>query len=367
MARTSGRRVAQATLLILVLGLLGLPTLAQAAPRAKPTVVLVKEFEGNIPLDSRATVDAQCPAGYEVLGGSFSIGGNSFFAHAAYAAPIPHRAVYRVTVTNPFVNPFAAIPASEANVTVGAICAVSGKPVVVDGPFDSAERHKRGHRADTVKSRYGVQKGIENNSVTAVEAKCPKGSSVFGGGYATGGSPWTHTSAVVVGSRSNSFLVDLVHPPFDPTLGILRQNAGMRVLALCADKGEPLVLNSDKPGGGHQRARAANKPKRRPHGTLILVKERLDGIENGEVESVEARCPRGYSVIGGSETVDGSALAATTEAAVLSKLNAYRATVANPPESINAGIPKSTAGVLVGAMCAKRGKPIVVDGAFPSR
>jgi hypothetical protein len=265
------------------------------------------------------------------------------------------------------VNPFAGIPAADANVTVGAICAVAGKPVVVDGPFDSGGGHKRGHRADTVKTKYDGEKGIENNSVTAVEAKCPKGTSVFSGGYATGGSPWAHTSAVVVGSRSNSFLVDLVHPPFDPTLGILRQNAAVRVLSLCASKGEPLVLNSDKPAGGHGKARAAKKPKHKPQGTLVLVKDRIDGIESGEVESVEARCPGGYSVIGGSETVDGSAVAETTEAAVLSKLNAYRATVANPPVNINAGLPKTTAGVLVGAICAKRGKPIVVDGSFPSR
>ncbi len=37
----------------------------------------------------------------------------------------------------------------------------------------------------------------------------------------------------------------------------------------------------------------------------------------------------------------------------------------NPPASINAAIPKSTAFVVVSAMCAKRGKPIVISGAFP--
>jgi hypothetical protein len=44
-----------------------------------------------------------------------------------------------------------------------------------------------------------------------------------------------------------------------------------------------------------------------------------------------------------------------------------RGTVANPPPDINGGIPKTSAGMLVGAMCAKDGTPIVVDGPFPNR
>ena len=50
---------------------------------------------------------------------------------------------------------------------------------------------------------------------------------------------------------------------------------------------------------------------------------------------------------------------------VLSKSNAYETTVVNPPASINAAIPKSTTFVVASAMCAKRGKPIVISGAFP--
>jgi hypothetical protein len=355
-----------------VLAFAGVPGVAAAAAKGKgkdkPTVALVKKFEADIPPDSTATVDAKCPDNYDVLGGSYSIGGSSFFAHAIEAAPLPYKNMYRVQVTNPFVNPFAGIPAADANVTVGAICAQSGRPVVVDGEFDQPKNRKPGRRADTGVARVDTQKGIENNSVTTVGAKCPKGHFIYGGGYATGGSPWAHTTAAIVGSRTNAFSADLTHPPFDPALGILRQHAAMRVVSLCTRRGEPLILNVKKQHSDDRRASAAaRKKKPRNDGTVVLVKNDIDGVESGEVESVEAKCPRGYSVFGGSVTVGGSALAMTTEAAVLSKLNAYRATVANAPVDINGGIPKSSASLLVGAMCAKDGKPIVVDGPFPSR
>jgi hypothetical protein len=355
--------------LLALLGVFGFATAASAKGKRKdkPTVALVKEFKADIPPDTTATVDAECPNGYDVLGGSYSIGGSSFFAHASEAAPLPYKNMYRVQVTNPFVNPFAGIPPADANVTVGAICAVTGKPVVVDGEFGKPRHHKPGKADATIEASIDTQKGIANNSVTAVGAKCPKGHFIYSGGYATGGSPWAHTTASVIGSRTNAFSADLTHPPFDPALGILNQHAAMRVAALCTRRGEPLVLNATKTARGDRRASAAahKKPKSKP--TVVLVKDDISGVQSGEVESVEAKCPHGYSVFGGSVTVSDSALAMTTEAAVLSKLNAYRGTVANPPTDINGGIPKTSAGMLVGAMCAKDGKPIVVDGPFPNR
>lgn len=75
--------------------------------------------------------------------------------------------------------------------------------------------------------------------------------------------------------------------------------------------------------------------------------------------------PKGYSVFSGSYTISDSALAHATGAGVLSKQNAYETTVTNPPVNINGGIPKTTASVVVGALCAKSGKAIVIDAPFP--
>jgi hypothetical protein len=65
------------------------------------------------------------------------------------------------------------------------------------------------------------------------------------------------------------------------------------------------------------------------------------------------------------ELAGDSALAHATGAGDLSKRNAYETTVTNPPVNINGGIPKTTASVVVGALCAKTGQPIVVDAPFP--
>ena len=201
--------------------------------------------------------------GYDVLGGSAFIGGNSAFAHIASAAPITDKRLYEVRVINPLVNPFAGIPDSDASVTVGAICAQSGKPVVVDGPFGKPQPSGARREAARSVSKFAEATGIENNTVTTINSTCPSGSSVFGGGYAIGGSPWAHAASILVASKDNAFAGILVHPPFDPTLGILRQRAAMRVLALCSETGRPLVFSSHAKvvhGGGS----APPRPKLRP-------------------------------------------------------------------------------------------------------
>jgi hypothetical protein len=204
-----------------------------------------------------------------VLGGSAFVGESSAFAHIASAAPITDERLYRVRVTNPLVNPFAGIPEADASVTVGAIRPQSGKPVVVvDGPFGKPNGSAAGHTAGTVKLKLAGDSGIENDSVSTVDSKCPSGTSVFGVGYALGGSPWAHASSALVSSRLNAYTAILVHPPLDPALGILRRPAALRVLSLCSQTGRPLVLNSGaKATTAHASAPRSPSDRRSPAAT----------------------------------------------------------------------------------------------------
>jgi hypothetical protein len=88
---------------------------------------------------------------------------------------------------------------------------------------------------------------------------------------------------------------------------------------------------------------------------VVLVKRSLGGIVSGNVSTVKAPCPKGYSVFGGSYAISDSALAHATGAGVLSKSNEYETTVTNPPVNINGGIPKTTASVVVGALAPRTG------------
>lgn len=345
-----------------------IPTISPKGGRgqaAKPTVALVRADESGIAEGTSTTVDARCPSGYDVLGGSVFIGGTSAFAHIASAAPITDQRLYQVKITNPLVNPFAGIPEADASVTVGAICAQRGKPVVVDEPFGKPNGSGPRHAAGTVKLKIAGDSGIENNSVSTVDSKCPSGSSVFSGGYALGGSPWAHASSALVSSRINAFTAILVHPPFDPALGHPEATSGVAGPGALLTDGRPLVLNS---GAKAATARSSAPPngKRPPKrsGNVVLVKRTLGGIASG---SVDAPCRKGYSVFGGSYVISESALAHATGTGVLSKSNEYETTVTNPPVNINGGIPKTTATVVVGALCAKSGQPIVIATPFPPR
>jgi hypothetical protein len=275
-----------------------------------------------------------------------------------------------VTLTNPLVNPFAGIPARSASVTVGAICAEIGRPVVIDGPIGAPKSSKAGKAPGTVSTVLAGDDGIDNNTVSTIAAKCHTGSSIFGGGYVAGGSLWAHTSSAAVLSKDNAYTVNFINPPFNPTLGVLRQHAAIRVLGLCAKNGRPLVFNFGGAAAATPKKKPPKKkPKKKPGAktTVLLVRRAASGIESGSVETLDAKCPAGYSVFGGSEIVGDSAIAHTTDAGVVSKKNAYEATVVNPPASPNAAIPKSTATLVVGALCAKRGVPIVLNGPIPQR
>jgi hypothetical protein len=121
-----------------------------------------------------------------------------------------------------------------------------------------------------------------------------------------------------------------------------------------------LVARTSKP-----QAKKTPVPAKRLHTTVVLKRASVGGITAGTLDSAEAKCPRGYSVFGGSYLIGGnSVLAHATVAAVLSKTNSYAATVVNPPVNINTGVPHSTATLTVAANCARNATPIIVNGAF---
>jgi hypothetical protein len=288
------------------------------------------------------------------------------FAHSAGAYPdVAHR-LFRVIVAYPPVNP-ASLEVEytgDEGVIVGAICAESGRPIVVDGAFGSPRSPKLGHQPSTVLARRAADEDIPNNAVSTVDAKCRSDKhAVFGGGFSIDGSLWAYPSSASVLSRINAYQGELVAPPFSPTLGILRQTSSMRSLALCSRKGVPIVLNSDPDAAAPPR----RKPKKKLKGTVVLVKRTVTGINSAATRDANAKCPGGYSVFGGSYVIQNSATAHATAAGVQSKLNTYTVQVVNPPASVNLAIPRSTATVVVGALCAKNSTPIVVDGPFPSR
>jgi hypothetical protein len=357
---------------------------AAARPRGdrwKPTVALVRATVGGVGIGEVGVAEARCPGGYSVLGGSYVIGGESLFAHAAGATPIPGENLYRAIVVNPPVNPFARVGARDATITAAAICAEDGRPVVFDGPI-GPPKHAGGDNTDprpgllngnlpsTVDMRVTEATGVQNGDVRKVDSGCSSGAlSVFSGGYTIGDSLWGHAANAAVLSQTNDYSATLVTPPSNPSLGVFRANASIRVLAICATNRRPVVFN-DGPMSAAAGARAAARARRAPRaprmrGTVKLVKKQVGGIVSGSVRTVSARCPSGYSVFGGSHLIGGnSVLTHPMAAAVASKTNAYTVTVVNPPTNINAGIPRTTATLLVAATCTRRATPLVVDGPF---
>jgi hypothetical protein len=368
------RKSAAPVTVVVAVALCAVPAGAYAAPKRgkwKPTVALVKETVTGVALGEVGVADAKCPEGYDVLGGSYLIGGGSVFAHAAGAAPFLDKGLYRAVVANPLVNPFAGVPAADASVTAAAICAESGRPVVVDGPIGQPGSPTNGGLAPTVSSSVETAPGILNGDVRRVDSGCRSGgSSIFGGGFTIDGTLWGHTSSSAVLSKPNDYSATLVTLPSNPSLGVFKAQASLRVVALCSRNGRPMVFNGGVfPAGSATAAKPKPKKKKKPkqRGTVVLTRKTVGGITSGRIATVSTKCPKGYSVFGGSHIIGGnSALAHATVAAVTSKRNAYSVTVVNPPVNINAGIPKTTASVIAAANCARRATPIVVDGPFPS-
>jgi hypothetical protein len=200
---------------------------------------------------------------------------------------------------------------------------------------------------------------------------------VFSGGYTASNALFAQAPISAVLSKIGAYSATVVNPGINPPLGVTEASAVVRVTALCARSGRPIVVNADaSPTLAHvhtaQAAKTKPKQSRKPgkqlHGTVVLKTASVGAIKAGTIKSADAKCPRGYSVFGGSYLIGGnSVLAHTTVAAVLSKANSYSATVVNPPVNINTGVPRSTATLTVAANCARNATPIVVNGAFGGR
>ncbi len=364
---------------IIGLGLAG-PAAAVSKGKWKATVVSVQKHVDGIAPGHVEAADASCPEGYDVFSGSYAIGGESVFAHAAGAAPFLSQNLYRVIVVNPPINPFGFVRARDASVTVAAICAVSGTPVVVNGAFGSGSSNSFipvGGLPSNVESHVATGT-VPNGDVKKVDSECRSiKDSVFSGGYTVAGSLWAHAPIAAVLSKVGAFSATVVNPPVNPSLGVLRGDASVRVAAICARSGRPIVLGPGVTAASSAHTAAKPKPRRPktpplPKGhlreTVVLKRTSAGDIKAGDLRSVDVKCPAGTSVFGGSYIIGGnSVLAHATVAAVFSKSNMYGVTVVNPPVNINAGIPKSTASVTVAANCARNATPIVVDGPFASK
>jgi hypothetical protein len=232
-------------------------------PTWKATVVSVREHVDGIGPGTARAVDASCPAGYDVFSGSYAIGGESVFAHAAGAAPFLSENLYRAIIVNPPINPFAFVRAHDASVTVAAICAASGTPVVVNGPFQQPGSSNGfmpvGGLGSTVVSDVTAD-SVPNDSAKKIDSLCRSIKySPFSGGYTLSGSLFATAATAAVLSKIGAFSATVVNPPVNPSLGVLRSEASVRVAAICARNGRPIILG---PGAVPASAHQAAKPKR---------------------------------------------------------------------------------------------------------
>ena len=385
----TGRGSQRAVALMLVLAIVVAAPATAAAKQPKPTkwtptVVTVKETKDGIGPNTVVAVDANCPANYDVIGGSYIIGGDSVLAHAAGAVPFYSQGLYRVIIVNPPTSPF--IRAQDASVTVAATCAAIGTPVVVNGPFPSGSvgNGPGGVTGGPIPSGLPstVSTGVAtdtvpNQAVHQVDSVCHSTKdAVFSGGYTLSNALFADAASAAVLSKIGAYSATVVNPGINPALGVTESPATVRVTALCARAGQPIIVNADASGASSDvlvaktsktKPHKTPAPAKRLHTTVILKRASVGGITSGTLDSAEAKCPRGYSVFGGSYLIGGnSVLAHATVAAVLSKTNAYVATVVNPPVNINTGVPHSTATLTVAANCARNATPIIVNGAFGS-
>jgi hypothetical protein len=86
---------------------------------------------------------------------------------------------------------------------------------------------------------------LSNGGVTLAKATCRPGTRVLGGGYASTGQ---HARFNVVGpsGSTNSFLAYANMPPVNIQTGVGRETAEIKVIALCARAGEPVVFAERK-------------------------------------------------------------------------------------------------------------------------
>jgi hypothetical protein len=214
---------------------------------------------------------------------------------------------------------------------------------------------------------------VPNGAAHKIDSVCLSATdAVFSGGYTLDGSLFADAASAAVLSKIGAYSATVVNPGVNPALGVTDSPATVRVAALCARAGQPIILNGGALGASARSTERSGNPKqsgpdssRRLRPTVVLKRASVGGITAGTLDSAAAKCPRGYTVFGGSYLIGGnSVLAHATVAAVLSKRNSYAATVVNPAVNVNTGVPHSTAKLTVAATCAKNATPIVVAGAF---
>jgi len=88
-----------------------------------------------------------------------------------------------------------------------------------------------------IKTGFSVSNGQVNEGV----ARCPGGTKVLGGGYASTGQ---HAKIFVSAParRDNGYVVDAVVPPVNINAGVLKETATITVVAYCAPIGKPVVF-----------------------------------------------------------------------------------------------------------------------------
>ncbi len=101
-------------------------------------------------------------------------------------------------------------------------------------------------------------------------------------------------------------------------------------------------------------AQAASGPN------VVVVKSESSTIKPGDGGGKLVRCPSGYSVFSGAYVISGSQRAIPFVVGPVRKENAYEVDLANPPADPAAGLPGEDAQVLVAAMCARTGHPVVL-------
>lgn len=94
--------------------------------------------------------------------------------------------------------------------------------------------------------------------------------------------------------------------------------------------------------------------------TVIVVKAISSNIAPGDGGGKQAKCPSGYSVFSGAYVISGSQRAIPFVVGPVRKDNAYEVDISNPPADPLAGLPGEDAQLLVAAMCARTGVPIVM-------
>ena len=115
-----------------------------------------------------------------------------------------------------------------------------------------------------------------------------------------------------------------------------------------------LVISLTANAGAFTASSARAKP------TVIVVKATSSNIAPGDGGGKQAKCPSGYSVFSGAYVISGSQRAIPFLVGPVRKDNAYEVDVANPPADPLAGLPGEDAQLLVAAMCARTGTPIVM-------